>query len=178
MKDIQELIDYVAKDCIKSLSDENKAILVDNPCAIDYHFGYCLYIRNHYIHNNNFSDYGFIEPDSLSGSIIRKIFELLLPGEYYAKSRFIDVLYSNEDFLELRKKYKDKFGRYPIDFISSNREKADELFDEYYAKIRQMDSQNDREKWNSVWNGIHETGEKYIRICCDSIQEMMENSEK
>lgn len=179
MKDIQEFIDYVAKDCIKDLSDENKAIFIDNPHAIDYHFGYCLYIRNHYIHNRSLSDFtGFIEPDSLSGKIIRKIFELLLPGEYYAESRFINKLYSNIEFLELRKKYKEKFGIYPIDCISGNRKKADELFNGYYAEISQISYQNDSEKWDAIWNKIHEVGEKYIRICCDNIHEMIENSEK
>ena len=41
-----EFINEVADDCISKLTEKNKKYLIDNPYAIDYHFSYCLYIRN------------------------------------------------------------------------------------------------------------------------------------
>ena len=46
-----EFINEVAEDCLKDMSVEDKEYLMENPVAIEYHFSYCLYIRNNYIHN-------------------------------------------------------------------------------------------------------------------------------
>ena len=45
-----EFINEVAEDCLKDMSAEDKEYLMENPVAIEYHFSYCLYIRNNYIH--------------------------------------------------------------------------------------------------------------------------------
>ena len=41
-----EFINEVAEDCLKDMSVEDKEYLMENPVAIEYHFSYCLYIRN------------------------------------------------------------------------------------------------------------------------------------
>ena len=46
-----EFVTEVANDCVANLKEKDREFLVSNPNAIDYHFSYCLYIRNHYIHN-------------------------------------------------------------------------------------------------------------------------------
>lgn len=75
-----EFITEVADDCVANLKDKDREHLIRNPYAIDYHFSYCLYIRNHYIHNRDFSDVDFwTEPDDLSSEIIRLIFAKLIP---------------------------------------------------------------------------------------------------
>lgn len=48
-----EFITEVADDCVANLKDKDREHLIRNPYAIDYHFSYCLYIRNHYIHNRD-----------------------------------------------------------------------------------------------------------------------------
>lgn len=67
--------------------------MIDNPYAIDYHFSHCLYIRNHYIHNRDFSDVDFeAELDFLSSEIMKMIFSKLLP-KYDYNSLFTESLY-------------------------------------------------------------------------------------
>ena len=62
-----ECVNEVADDCVRNMREKDKEYLIANPYAIDYHFSYCLYIRNHYIHNRDFSDAPFwAEPDHLS----------------------------------------------------------------------------------------------------------------
>ena len=59
-----EFINEVAEDCLKDMSAEDKEYLMENPVAIEYHFSYCLYIRNNYIHNRDFSETSFFtNPD-------------------------------------------------------------------------------------------------------------------
>ena len=61
-----EFINEVAEDCLKNMSSKDKEYLIENPVAIEYHFSYCLYIRNHYIHNRDFSETPFFtHPDDL-----------------------------------------------------------------------------------------------------------------
>lgn len=69
-----DFINYVSDDCLKNMSSKDKEYLIENPVAIEYHFSYCLYIRNHYIHNRDFSETPFFtHPDDLSSDIIRMI---------------------------------------------------------------------------------------------------------
>ena len=109
-----EFVNEVADDCIKHLRKHDKEYLISNPYALDYHFSYCLYIRNHYIHNRDFSNASFwVESDHLSSEIIRMIFSKLLP-EYDYKNPFIKSLYDTKQFIKLRKEYKNIYGEYPV----------------------------------------------------------------
>ena len=101
-----EFITEVADDCVANLKDKDREHLIHNPYAIDYHFSYCLYIRNHYIHNRDFSDVDFwTEPDDLSSEIIRMIFAKLIP-EYDYDNQFIENLFDDKRFIQLRQEYR------------------------------------------------------------------------
>ena len=79
-----EFINEVAEVCLKDMSVEDKEYLMENQVAIEYHFSYCLYIRNNYIHNRDFSEVSFFtHADDLSSDIIRMIFSKLLPDYEY-----------------------------------------------------------------------------------------------
>lgn len=118
-----EFINEVANDCILNMSDKDKEYLIDNPRAIDYHFSYCMYIRNHYIHNRDFSEATFwAEPDHLSSQIIRVIFSKLLP-EYVFGNTFIEGLYENKGFIKLRREYKNIYGNYPVTMVEDYSQK-------------------------------------------------------
>lgn len=118
-----EFINEVANDCILNMSDKDKEYLIDNPRAIEYHFSYCLYIRNHYIHNRDFSEATFwAEPDHLSSQIIRVIFSKLLP-EYVFGNTFIEGLYQNKGFIKLRREYKNIYGNYPVTMVADYSQK-------------------------------------------------------
>ncbi len=109
-----EFVNDVADDCVRNMRPKDKEYLIANPYAIDYHFSYYLYIRNHYIHNKDFSEVPFrAEPDHLSSEIIRMIFSRLLP-EYDYNDEFIRCLYDDEKFIKLRKEYKAIYGEYPV----------------------------------------------------------------
>lgn len=112
-----EFVNEVADDCIKNMRKKDKEYLIANPYTLDYHFTYCLYIRNHYIHNRDFSEAPFwAEPDYLSCRIIQMIFSRLLP-EYDYYDRFIEGLYDSKQFIELRREYKVIYGEYPVRLI-------------------------------------------------------------
>ncbi len=109
-----EFINEVADDCVRNMREKDKEHLIANPYALDYHFSYCLYIRNHYIYNRDFSEAEFwAEPDHLSSKIIRMIFSRLLP-EYDYDDSFVTSLYDTKEFIKLRKEYKDIYDEYPV----------------------------------------------------------------
>lgn len=109
-----EFVNEVADDCISNMREKDKECLIANPYASDYHFSYCLYIRNHYIYNRDFSETAFwAKPDHLSSEIIRMIFSRLLP-EYDYDDQFIESLYDTKKFIKLRKEYKSIYGEYPL----------------------------------------------------------------
>lgn len=71
-----EFITEVADDCVAHLKDKDREYLISNPYAIDYHFSYCLYIRNHYIHNRDFSDVNLLELSRYAKRTGKKLVEL------------------------------------------------------------------------------------------------------
>lgn len=109
-----EFVTEIADECLKNMKEKDKNYLIDNPYAIDYHFSYCLDIRNHYIHNRDFTDVDFwAEPDHLSSEIIRMIFSELLP-EYDYNDPFTECLYDSKKYIKLRREYKNLYGEYPV----------------------------------------------------------------
>jgi hypothetical protein len=120
-----EFVTEVANDCIANMKEQNREYLIDNPYATDYHFSYCLYIRNHYIYNKDFSDVDFyVEPDQLSSQIIRMIFSLLIP-EYIYDDPFTERIFDNKKYITIRKEYKKLYGKYPDDMLCKYRENVD-----------------------------------------------------
>lgn len=139
-----EFITEVADDCVANLKDKDREHLIRNPYAIDYHFSYCLYIRNHYIHNRDFSDVDFwTEPDDLSSEIIRLIFAKLIP-EYDYDNQFIENLFDDKRFIQLRQEYRAIYGDYPVAMVEEYKEGI-----EYKGKPVE-DNANERRFWNSL----------------------------
>ena len=112
-----QFITEVADDCIRNLRKKDREFLIANPCASYHHHFYGMYIRNHYIHNRDFSDVpSWVEPDHLSSEIMEMIFSKLL-SEYVYGDFFIKILYSNTKFLTLRKEHKAIYGEYPVSLV-------------------------------------------------------------
>lgn len=119
-----EFVTEVAYDCVANMRGRDREYLINNPYAIDYHFSYCLYIRNHYIHNKDFSDVDFwVEPDHLSSQIIRRIFSLLIP-EYIYEDPFVERIFDNKKYIAIRKEYKKLYDKYPDEKIAKYRDKV------------------------------------------------------
>lgn len=132
-----EFVTEVAEDCIKNMNKNDKEYLLENPCAIEYHFGYAMGIRNHYIHNRDFSEVSFwAEPDHLSTQIMHMILSRLLV-EYQYDNYFIYGLYESKGFVRLRKAYKEKFGEYPVDIVIRYRDSV-VSDDEFYFPEKEI----------------------------------------
>ncbi len=109
----REFIEEVADDCIKHMSQKDKKYITENPYANDYHFTYCLFLRNKYIHCRDFSEVEWrSEPNNLSYEIMRFIISKLIP-EYDYDNYFIERIYDDKRFISLRREYKNMFGEYP-----------------------------------------------------------------
>lgn len=156
-----EFITEVADDCVAYLKDKDREYLISNPYAIDYHFSYCLYIRNHYIHNRDFSDVDFgAEPDHLSSEIIRMIFAKLIP-EYDYDNQFIESLFDDKRFIQLRQEYKTIYGDYPVTMVEEH--KAGISFEPALSmsEIRSTDNV-DIDKEFEIYKRNHEKSREHV----------------
>ena len=77
-KDLQQFIERSAEDLIRNLSEEDKAALLQNPEYADHHFGLGMYIRNHYIYNNQELRLPAVLADGLSHKIFDQIISILI----------------------------------------------------------------------------------------------------
>lgn len=122
-----DFVNEVADDCIANMKESSRECLIHHPCAIDYHFTYCMYIRNHYIHKRDFSNAPFYaEPDYLSSKVIQMIFSKLIP-EYIYENSFIEALFENKGFIKLRKEYKKIYGEYPVELVQKYTPKMENI---------------------------------------------------
>ncbi len=67
-----EFINETATDAVSKLTKKDRKALLDNPDPIDHHFGYGIYIRNHYIHNKELP-FPAVSADNLSTEIVAEI---------------------------------------------------------------------------------------------------------
>lgn len=149
----EQFIREVALDCVANMKVETKEYIRDNPYLIDYHFGYALYIRNHYIHCRDFSDVDFwADPDHLSSCIMTYIFSLLLPGEYIYDDVFIEQLFDHKEFIRIRKGYRKIYGGYPVEIIQKyrkhvpvNKLRMESLSKEEMRKLPNLDFKTEME---------------------------------
>ena len=72
----EEFIESVANKCVSRLSEEERRLFMADPEPYNYHFGYGMYIRNHYIRNKGLPIWSF-NADDLSHDIIEKIIEMV-----------------------------------------------------------------------------------------------------
>lgn len=175
-KSEEEFIKDVALDCIANMKETDKEYIRDNPCSIDYHFGYALYIRNHYIHNKDFSDVDFwVEPDHLSGCIMDYIISELLPDEYSHGDKFVDQLFGHKEFIRLRKEYKRIYGHYPVDLIkkyASRVPESESSIDHLSrSKIRELPDDYDLD---AAFEAMHRDHERRGKIIDELIKETAE----
>ena len=114
-----KFVTEVAEDCIKNMTEEDKHYMRLHPCVIEYHFTYGMYIRNHYIYNQDFSKLNFIcNPDNLSMKILEMIISKLIPEYKYGHS-FYEILYNDKEFLDLREHYWNLHQKFPDDHIEN-----------------------------------------------------------
>lgn len=74
----------IALDCIRKMSESDRDYVRNHMQTTEYHFGYAMGIRNQYIHPSK--KHHVFMADSVSSSIMRKIFSILSPVYDYRDS--------------------------------------------------------------------------------------------
>lgn len=141
IEDRSEFIRAVAEDCVSTMSDEDKEYIRNHPDTGEYHFGYALYIRNHYIHGKDLA-VSFYDPDSLSGDIMSGIFSILLPDEYEFGDDFTKLVYDLPGFVAIRNEYMKVHGTSPAKIVHRYR-------DEYNERIEPFEQEYE-ERWKEA----------------------------
>ena len=88
----------IALDCIREMNEEDREYIRNNPEGHLYHFGYAMYIRNHYIHCRK--KHHVLCADGTSGTVMAFIFTVLHPFYNCTNKNFMDLWcdYTYEDF--------------------------------------------------------------------------------
>ena len=69
----------IALDCVRNFTDEECEIIKKQGKIANYHFGYGLYVRNHYIHPSKAHFYGMA--DDVSSAVEDFIYAILIEEE-------------------------------------------------------------------------------------------------
>lgn len=70
----------IALDCVRTMKDEDRERIQKGEKIPFYHFGYGLYVRNHYVHPSK-SHFGFIA-DNISSSVEKFIYAILIKDNF------------------------------------------------------------------------------------------------
>lgn len=97
----------IALDCVHNFTDEKIEIIQRQEGIFNYHFGYGLYVRNHYVYP---SKCHLMEADYVSERVEAFIYTILLP-KYNCLSKEYMLLIGDYSYLELKELYGKE---YPI----------------------------------------------------------------
>ena len=98
----------IALDCVHNFSDEEIEIIQRQEEIGNYHFGFGMYVRNHYIYPSKCHVY--FMADHVSGRVAAFIYTILLP-QYNCLSKEYMKLIGNYTYIELKELYGKE---YPI----------------------------------------------------------------
>lgn len=119
-----EVVTRIANKVYANLDDEKKAYIFDHPDSGSNHFGLGLYIRNHYIYNEEY-EFDYYHPDHLSGDIVSKIASMIIDN-YDFENPFYRLIYDGFSFPYLRRLYHTIFGEYPDEILRDYENLPDE----------------------------------------------------
>ncbi|MDD3186159.1 MAG: hypothetical protein PHT76_12745 [Anaerostipes sp.] len=97
----------IALDCVRNMNAEDRDYIKENPKVSEYHFGYGMYIRNHYIHCSN--KHSYFEADNESSSVVEMILSILHPIYDFSNANIREI-YSNWDYERLSKQYREQYS--------------------------------------------------------------------
>ncbi len=104
LKDDDKWAFDIALDCIHNLKADDIEFVQKQGEIFDYHFGYGMYVRNHYVHPSKLHVY--FMADNVSGRVAAFLYTILLPT-YNCLSEHYMKLISDFDFEYIEKQYKD-----------------------------------------------------------------------
>ncbi len=173
---IKAFIKETVESCIAQLTEDQKNSIRDDPYAIDYHFGYCMYIRNQYIYPNLDRLGSDIDPDDLSGTIMQRIISRITG--YDSSDMLMYRLCSHEEFIRLRREYRKRYGELPEDFLSKYRAIYPENGDRDLIYIQLLGCQppvlteSDYRENDENWNKYVDEVIQKERVIADLIMEL------
>lgn len=103
MKDNEKWFFDIALDCVRNFTDEECSIIKEQEEIAGYHFGYGMYVRNHYVHCSKF--HSFFMADSVSGRVAGYIYTILLPVYNCLSEEFMKLV-GDFDFDDIESQYK------------------------------------------------------------------------
>lgn len=77
MNDLDEYIEEISNKVNKEINIFQKIFLFITQNSLMHHWGFCLYIRNNYIYNNEKLMNMNIDPDELSEKIFKKVVKVI-----------------------------------------------------------------------------------------------------
>lgn len=102
MKDEDKWAFDIALDCIKNFTDDECNIIKKQEEIFDYHFGYGMYVRNHYVHPSQFHSY--FMADTVSGRVAAYIYTILLPTYNCLSEEFMRFV-ADFDYDDIKMQY-------------------------------------------------------------------------
>ena len=94
----------IALDCVHNFTDEEVGIVQHQGEIGDYHLGYGMYVRNHYVYPSKLHHY--FMADNVSGRVAAFIYTIMFPV-YNCLSKEFMKLEADFDFEDLRKQFGD-----------------------------------------------------------------------
>jgi hypothetical protein len=116
LKDDDKWAFDIALDCVHNFTDEECKIINRQGEIGDYHFGYGMYVRNHYVHPSKLHSY--FMADNVSGRVAAFIYTIMFPV-YNCLS---------EEFMKLD-------GDYDFDYIRKQFGETQPIINEMYEKL-------------------------------------------
>ena len=115
---IDDYLDWVVEDIYKDQDEAALEYARREPDPLSYHLEAGVSIRNIYIHNRDFSEYGETppEPDDLSHVILTRFMYKLLGEEFELIWHMYPFLIYYE-FVVLRRGYKKAYGEFPVEIM-------------------------------------------------------------
>jgi len=94
----------VALDCVHNFSDKDIKTIQSQEKIFNFHHGYGMYVRNHYVYGNK--KYGHAMADGVSDAIEKLIYTIVLPV-YNCFSKEFMKLMENFDFRDIHEQYRN-----------------------------------------------------------------------
>lgn len=171
MKHIDEFIKAAAERYAATMVEENKIFLMEEPHMKNQLAVRRAYIQKYFIQNRDLTEYrGFKEMEYLTSRILEYTVEIFLPDEYDMNDEFVKNLFVNDEFIEARLLFKEKYGHFPVEILKRHRAEMAAERKAAYEKLNELEREEDVENFEDVLSSITGMNRKYTRLCIGEIR--------
>lgn len=171
MKHIDEFIKAAAERYAATMVEENKIFLMEEPHMKNQLAVRRAYIQKYFIENRDLTEYrGFKEIEYLTARILEYTVAIFLPDEYDMNDEFTKNLFVNDEFIQARLMYKEKYGHFPVEILNRYRAEMAAERKAAYEKLNELEREEDVENFEDVLSAISGMNRKYTRRCVSEIK--------